>query len=120
MPITCLGRAKYVSESLSHCELMAKYKMVVLACQVGPFHLKFNQINSEINCIAKHKITESQKLDTKLERHTIRVKSNTLYFCILCLCIILCDTRKASEKLTAKVQNWQTKTTEKQKKPSSF
>ena len=38
---------------------------MVLACQVSPFHLKLTQIISEMNCIAKHKCTVSQKLDTK-------------------------------------------------------
>ena len=36
-----------------------------LACQVGPFHLTLTKINSEMNCIAKNKCPESQKLDTR-------------------------------------------------------
>ena len=39
--------------------------VMVLACQVGPFHLALTQINSEMNCIAKNKYPESQKLDRK-------------------------------------------------------
>ena len=31
---------------------MAKYKIMNLACQVSPFNLKLNQINSEMNSIA--------------------------------------------------------------------
>ena len=43
-----------------------KYKIMVLACQVGPFHLTLTQINWEMNCIAKSKCTdESQKLDLR-------------------------------------------------------
>ena len=38
---------------------------MVLACQAGPFHLTLTQINSEMNCIAKNKCPESQKLDTR-------------------------------------------------------
>ena len=73
-----------------------------MACQVGPFHPKLIQINLQMNCIAKQKCTdESQKLETRRRDHTIRAKSKyNIYFCILCLCIILCDTRKASENLT--------------------
>ena len=56
--------AKYI---LFQCELMAKYKIVVWACQVGPFHLKLTQINSEVNCIAMHKCAERQKLDNLKE-----------------------------------------------------
>ena len=40
-------------------------RIMVLACQVDPFHLKLTQINSERNCIAKHKSPDSQKLDTR-------------------------------------------------------
>ena len=86
---------------------------MVLACQVGPFHLTLTQINSEMNCIAKNKCPESQKLDTRRRSENLiaispRVtKSNNIVcthyvkvFCILCLCIILFDTSKASENLT--------------------
>ena len=55
MPIMGLGRVKYVSR-----ELMAKYEIMVSACQVGSFHLMLTQINSEVNCIAKNKCPESQ------------------------------------------------------------
>ena len=44
---------------------MAKYEIMVLAYQVGPFHLTLTQINLEMNCIAKNKCPESQKLDTR-------------------------------------------------------
>ena len=30
---------------------LEKHEIVVLTCQVGPFHLTLTQINSEINCI---------------------------------------------------------------------
>ena len=57
---------------------------MLLACQVCPFHLKLTQINTEMNCIAKNKCPESQKLDKRthrgeLERHITRVKSNNIY-----------------------------------------
>ena len=87
--------------------------IMVLACQVGPFHLTLTQINSEINCIAKNKCPESQKLDARRRSENMiaispRVtKSNNIVcthyvkmFCILCLCIILYDTSKAPENLT--------------------
>ena len=44
---------------------MAKDEIMVLACEVGPFHLTLTQINSEMNCIAKNKCPDSQKLDTR-------------------------------------------------------
>ena len=44
---------------------MVKYEIMVLASQVGPFHLKLTQINSKKYCIAKHKCTVCQKLDTR-------------------------------------------------------
>ena len=92
---------------------MKKHEIMVLACQVGPFHLTLTQINSEMNCIAKNKCPESQKLDTRRRRENLiaispRVtKSNNIVcthyvkvFCILCLSIILFDTSKALENLT--------------------
>ena len=65
-------------------QLMAKHEVMVLACQVGPFHLTLIQINSEINCTAKNKCRESQKLDTRrrgenLNAHLTRAKSNNMY-----------------------------------------
>ena len=76
-------------------------------------HLTLTQINSERNYIAKNKCPESQKLDTRRRSENLiaispRVtKSNNIVcthyvkvFCILCLCIILFDTSKASENLT--------------------
>ena len=79
----------------------------------SPFHLTLTQINSEMNCLAKNKCPESQKLDTRRRSENLiaispRVtKSNNIVcthyvkvFCILCLCIILFDTSKASENLT--------------------
>ena len=36
---------------------------MVLACQVGAFHLTLTQINSEMNCIAKNKYPESQNAE---------------------------------------------------------
>ena len=51
---------------------------------VCPLHLKLSKINLEMNLIAKHKYTESQKLDMRtqrwqLERHIAHVKSNNIY-----------------------------------------
>ena len=39
--------------------------VMVVACQVDPFYLALTQINSEMNCLAKNKYHESQKLDTR-------------------------------------------------------
>ena len=104
IPITCLGRTNYVScEVLFQWELMAKYEIMVLACQVGPFHLTLTQINLEMNCISKNKCPESQKLDTRCrgENATLHVsRATTCVFLHLCLWFIPCDTRKASENLS--------------------
>ena len=56
IPITSLAT------SLFSLEFMEKHEIKVLACQVGPFHLTFTQISSEMNCIAKNKCPDSQKL----------------------------------------------------------
>ena len=61
---------------VSHGELMVKYEIMVLACQLGPFHLKLNQINSEMNCIAKHKCPDSQKLDTRRRGEKLNATSH--------------------------------------------
>ena len=51
---------------------------MVLACQVGPFHLKLTQINSEMNFIAKNKCPESQKkLDTRCRGENLNSTSDT-------------------------------------------
>ena len=56
--VRTMSLAKHVS-----CELMAKYKIMVLACQIGPqFHLTLTQINSEIDCIAKNVIASNNLL----------------------------------------------------------
>ena len=49
---------------------------MVLACQVGPFHLALTQINSEMNCIAKNKCPESQKLDTRRRGENLNATSH--------------------------------------------
>ena len=49
-------------------ELMAKYEIMVLACQVGPYHLTLTQINTEMNCIAKNKYPESQTARHETQR----------------------------------------------------
>ena len=60
---------------LFQSEVMAKYQIMVLACQVGLFHLKLTQINSEMNRIAKHKFTdESQELDTRRSGKNLNIK----------------------------------------------
>ena len=60
---------------------------MVLAWQVGPFHLTLTQINSEMNCIAKNECPESQKLDTRgrlgENLNTRHVSNPGQYFCIL-------------------------------------
>ena len=50
---------------------------MVLASQIGPFHLKLTQINSEMNCIAKHKCTVSQKLDTRRRGENLNAGHHT-------------------------------------------
>ena len=66
----------------SHALALAKslfselYKIMVLACQVGPFHLMLTQINSEINCIAKNKCPDSQKLDARRRGENLNTKSH--------------------------------------------
>ena len=60
---------------------MAKYEIMVWACQVGPFHLTLIQINSEMNCIAKNKFPESQKLDTRRRRENLNATSQFTWFC---------------------------------------
>ena len=86
------SRAKYVSESLFECKFMAKYEIMVLACQVGPFHLKFTQINSEMNCIAKNKCPQPEaRHETQrweLERHITHLSGATT--CIFCA-FFVCD-----------------------------
>ena len=67
---------------------------MVLACQVGLFHLTLTQINSKMNCIAKNKYLESQKLDTRCRGEDLNATSHmsratTCIFYILCLCITL-------------------------------
>ena len=52
------------------------------------------QVDSDKLTNELHRCTESQKLDARLEHHITRVKSNSIYFCILCLYIILCDKKK--------------------------
>ena len=58
---------------------MVKYEIMVLACQVGPFHLKLTQINSEMNRIAKNKCLENQELDTRCRGEKLNATSNTCH-----------------------------------------
>ena len=58
---------------------MVKHEIMVLACQVSPFHLKLTQINSEMNCVAKHKCTMSQKLDGEKLNATSHMSRATTY-----------------------------------------
>ena len=56
------------------------YEIMVLACQVSPFHLTLTQINSDMNCIAKNKCPESQKLDTRRRGENLNARpSDGLY-----------------------------------------
>ena len=63
------------SLKVSHSELMVKYEIMILACQVGPFHLKLTQITSEMNFTAKHKCSMSQKVDTRRRGEKLSVAS---------------------------------------------
>ena len=64
---------------------------MVLATQVGPFYLTLTQINSEMNCIAKKKCPESQKLDTRHRGENLNATSDSsqdqehVYFLHSCL-----------------------------------
>ena len=70
-----------------------EYKIMVLACQVGPFHLKLTQINSETYCIVKHKCTVSQKLDTRRRGEklsaTTATKATTYIFAFFVFALVL-------------------------------
>ena len=65
--------------------------VMVLAYQVSPFYLTLAQINSEMNCIAKNKCHDSQKLDTRRRGENLNTtpdmcqEQEHVYFCILCL-----------------------------------
>ena len=71
IPITYSCRVSFQWES------MAKYEIMVLACQVGLFHLTLTQINSEMNCIAKNQSSESQKPDTRRRGENLNATSIT-------------------------------------------
>ena len=62
--------------------------VVVLACQVGLFHLILTQINSEMNFIAKNKCPDSQKLDTRHRGENLNARTcqdqQHVYVCTLC------------------------------------
>ena len=62
-------------------QMDGELQIMVLAPQVDPFHLKLTQINSEMNCMAKHKCPDSQKVDTRDAevRNSTRVTSNNMY-----------------------------------------
>ena len=73
---SCALRVVHLWKSLManiKCEIM------VLACQVGPFHLKLTQINSEMNRIAKNKCLENQELDTRCRGEKLNATSNTCH-----------------------------------------
>ena len=65
------ARAVFRSRNLATSFSVKKHEIMVLACQVGPFHLTLTQINSERNYIAKNKCPESQKLDTRRRNRDI-------------------------------------------------
>ena len=56
------------------CWVRRNGEMMVLAW-IAQFHLKVTQINSEMNWIAKHKCTESQKLDNLKEAWDAEVRT---------------------------------------------
>ena len=64
---------------LFQSELMAKYEIMVLICQVGPFNLKLIQINlgAQIHWWEPETWHETQRWE--LERHITRVKSNNIH-----------------------------------------
>ena len=78
----------------------AKYEIMVLACQVGPFHLTLTQINWEMNCITKNKCTnESQNIDffvfalfyvIQEKRQKILLSQwNKVLFCRVFVCVVI-------------------------------
>ena len=67
---------------------MVKYEIMVLACQVGLFHLKLTQINSEMNCIAKYKCSLSQKLDTRRRGEKLNATSHVV-ICVFALFFVI-------------------------------
>ena len=69
-------------------KLMVKHEIMVLACQVGLFHLKLTQINSEMNCITKHKCTVSQKLGMGRRGEKFNGTSR-IAFCIFALLFVI-------------------------------
>ena len=83
---------------------LEKHEVIVLACQVGSFYLTFTQINSEMNCIAKNKCPDNQKLRDEKRRRGENFNAcqeqRHVYFYILSLWFILCDARKDSDNLT--------------------
>ena len=103
MPITCV---RFCEERTLSVRINGEVRNNLwFWMPICPLHLKLSKINLEMNLIAKHKYTESQKLDMRtqrwqLERHIAHVKSNNIFFCVLCFCVTLCNTRKASESMT--------------------
>ena len=60
------ARAVFWSRALAIRSLqLEKHESIVSAFQVGLFHLTLTQIKSEMNCIAKNKCPDSQKLETR-------------------------------------------------------
>ena len=85
------------------CELMAKYENYGLPGRSVPPQVDSDKLRNELHSYSKHKCTAWHKMQRwELECHITWVKSckYNIYFCILCLCIILCDARKVSENLT--------------------
>ena len=52
-------RLRALASTLFSVGINEKHEIMVLACQVGPLHLKLTQINSEMKCIAKNKCPEN-------------------------------------------------------------
>ena len=93
------------SLKVSRGELMVKYEIVVLACQVSPFHLKLTRINSEMNCVAQMYGEPEARHETLNETlnatsHVSRATTYTIF--AFCVCIILCEKRKKISLLLRK------------------
>ena len=65
-------------------ESMLKHEIMVMACQVGPLHLTLTQINS-MNCIAKNKCPDSQKLDTGPRGEIFNATSHVSRLALTCI-----------------------------------
>ena len=87
------------STSARLAQLVEHQTFNLLACQVGPFHLTLTHINSEMNCIAKNRRPDSQKLETRRRGENFNAYQEQRHIFAFFLFDLLCDARKDSENL---------------------